>query len=72
MGEGDDGDDPTALAQARGSGARMHRSGEDIVALVVPGSSGDTTQFGGTGRGSSELAGLVKIIGSLSGSCVKL
>ena len=64
MGLGDDGDNPTALAQARRSGARANGSDHDIVALIVPSGTSTQAQFDLIGLCAPHLAGPVRSIES--------
>ena len=71
MGSSDHGDDPVALAQVGSSRARVHRSDQDIVALVVPSGAGTQTQFDLISLCAADLAGPVSSIESPGGSSAK-
>ena len=71
MGQGDDGDDPAALAQTRRPRPRAHGSDHDIVALIVPGGTGPQALFDLLGLRAPALAGPVRSIESPSGARAK-
>ena len=71
MGLSDDGDDPAPLAQTGGPRARVYGSDQDIVALVVPGSTGIKAEFDLISMRASDLAGPVSSIESPVGSSAK-
>ena len=71
MGLGDDGDHPVTFAQTRRPGARVPRSDQDFLALIVPGGADSAAQLHLVDRAASHRAGPVSAIESVGGSRVK-
>ena len=71
MGLSDDGDNPVTVVQTRCPGARVQRSDQDFLTLIVPGGAGIAAQFNLVDSGASHRAGSVSAIESVGGSSVK-
>ena len=71
MGVSDDGNDPVTLTQTWRPCARVQRSDQDFVALVVPGGAGFETQFNLVGVCAFDCAGPLSSIESVKGSRAK-